>query len=133
MFVSTAMAMIFTQFAGYAAVFTDGVIISRVLGHKAYSAISLFSHWLNIITVTRSAISVFSQVLSSQAVGRGERDKANSVFTVAVIANSLAALFFVIMSIFRPSDIFRTDLVLTTLLHQAYHKQNYSGYSLTES
>ena len=41
MFVSTAIAMIFTQFAGYAAVFTDGVITSRALGHEAYSAISL--------------------------------------------------------------------------------------------
>ena len=107
MFVSTSIAMIFTQFAGYAAVFTDGVITSRVLGHEAYSAISLFSHWLNIITVTWSAISVASQVVSSQAVGRGERDKANAVFTVAVIVNSIAALFFVVMSIFRPSDIFR--------------------------
>ena len=107
MFVSTSIAMIFTQFAGYAAVFTDGVITSRVLGHEEYSAISLFSHWLNIITVTWSAISVASQVVSSQAVGRGERDKANAVFTVAVIVNSIAALFFVVMSIFRPSDIFR--------------------------
>lgn len=36
MFISTAVAMIFIQFAGYAAVFTDGVITSRVLGHEAY-------------------------------------------------------------------------------------------------
>ena len=34
-------------------------------------------------------------------------DKANAVFTVAVIVNSLAVLFFVVMSILRPSDIFR--------------------------
>ena len=102
MFVSTAITMIFTNFAGYAAVFTDGVITSRVLGHEAYSAISLFSHWLNIITVTWSAISVASQVVSAQSVGRGERDKANSVFTVAVIVNSIAALFFVVMSMLRP-------------------------------
>ena len=107
MFTSTAVAMIFTQFAGYAAVFTDGVITSRVLGHEAYSAVSLFSHWLNIITVTWSAISVASQVVSSHEVGRGERDKANSAFTVAVIVNSFAALFFVVFSILRPSDIFR--------------------------
>ena len=37
MFVSTAVAVIFTQFAGYAAVFTDGVITSRVLGHEGES------------------------------------------------------------------------------------------------
>ena len=107
MFISTAVAMIFTQFSGYAAVCTDGVITSRVLGHEAYSAISLFSHWLNIIIVTWSAISVASQVVSAQSVGRGERDKANAVFTVAVIVNSIAALFFVVMSMLRPSDIFR--------------------------
>ena len=101
MFTSTAVAMIFTQFAGYAAVFTDGVITSRVLGHEAYSAVSLFSHWLNIITVTWSAISVASQVVSYQEVWRGERDKANSAFTVAVIVNSFAALFFVVFSILR--------------------------------
>lgn len=107
MFISTAAAMIFTQFSGYAAVFTDGVITSRVLGHEAYSAISLFSHFINIIVVTWSAISVASQVVSSQSVGRGERDKANAVFTVAVIVNSIAALFFVVMSMLRTSDIFR--------------------------
>ena len=107
MFISTAVAMIFTQFSGYAAVFADGVITSRVLGHEAYSAISLFSHFINIITTTLAAISVASQVVSSQSVGRGERDKANSVFTVAVIVNSIAALFFVVMSMLRPSDIFR--------------------------
>lgn len=107
MFISTAVTMIFTQFSGYAAVFTDGVITSRVLGHEAYSAISLFSHFINIIVVTWSAISVASQVVSSQSVGRGERDKANAVFTVAVIVNSIAALFFVVMSMLRTSDIFR--------------------------
>ena len=37
MFISTAVAVIFTQFAGYAAVFTDGVITSRVLGHEGES------------------------------------------------------------------------------------------------
>ncbi len=113
MFTSTAVAMIFTQFSGYAAVFADGVITSRVLGHEAYSAISLFSHFINIITTTWAAISVASQVVSSQAVGRGERDKANSAFTVAVIVNSFAALFFVIISILRPSDIFRIVCGLT--------------------
>lgn len=107
MFMSTAVAMIFTQFAGYAAVFADGVITSRVLGHEAYSAISLFSHFINVIIITLLSISVASQVVSSQAVGRGEKDKANSVFTVAVIVNSFAALLFVVMSIYRPSDIFR--------------------------
>ena len=106
MFVATAVAMIFTQFAGYAAVFTDGVITSRVLGHEAYSAISLFSHFINIIIVTLTSIYVASQVVSSQEVGRGERDKANSAFTVAVIVNSFAALFFVAISILMPSDIF---------------------------
>ncbi|MBQ6971696.1 MAG: ATP-binding protein [Synergistaceae bacterium] len=107
MFISTAAAMIFTQFSGYAAVFADGVITSRVLGHEAYSAISLFSHFINVIIITLVSISVASQVVSSQAVGRGEKDKANSVFTVAVFVNSLAALFFVVISVFRPSDIFR--------------------------
>ena len=79
MFVSTAITMIFTNFAGYAAVFTDGVITSRVLGHEAYSAISLFSHFINIIIVTLTTIAIASQVVSSQAVGRGEKDKASAV------------------------------------------------------
>ncbi len=107
MFISTAIAMIFTQLAGYVAVFTDGVITSRVLGHEAYLAISLFSHFINIIAVTIHANSVAYQVVSSQAVGRGERDKANSAFIVAVTVNSVAALFFVLISVFRPSDMFR--------------------------
>ncbi len=107
MFVSTAIAMIFTQLAGYGAALIDGIITSRALGHLAYSAISLLVPFTGIILLISNAISVGAQVVSSQAVGRGEKDKAVSAFTVGVIAGIIAAFVLVAVSLLWPSELFR--------------------------
>ena len=58
MFVSTAIAMIFTQLAGYVAVLIDGIITSRALGHQAYSAISLLVPFNGIILLISAGIAI---------------------------------------------------------------------------
>ncbi|MBR0257798.1 MAG: hypothetical protein IJQ58_08690, partial [Synergistaceae bacterium] len=107
MFISTAVAMIFTQLAGYGSVLIDGIITSRAIGYQAYSAISLLVPFNGLLLLISGAISVGSQVVSSQAVGRGEKDKAVGAFTVAVIADTVMALLLVILCVAWPSEIFR--------------------------
>ena len=107
MFVSTAIAMIFTQIAGYGAVLVDGIITSRALGSLAYSAISLLGPFTGIVLLISNAFSVGAQVVSSQAVGRGERDKANASFTFSVIGIAVMSVMIVIASMLWPEELFR--------------------------
>ncbi|MBQ7220654.1 MAG: ATP-binding protein [Synergistaceae bacterium] len=107
MFVSTAIAMIFTQLAGYGATLIDGIITSRALGSLAYSAISLLGPFTGVVLLISNAFSVGAQVVSSQAVGRGEKDKANSAFTVSVIGIAVMAVLLIIACMLWPSELFR--------------------------
>ena len=105
MFLSTAIAMIFTQLAGYGAVLIDGIITSRVLGSQAYSGVSLLGPFNGIVLLFSGAVSVSAQVVSSQAIGRGDRDTANSAFTVALIIDALFALVLVMLCILWPDGL----------------------------
>ena len=114
MFISTAIAMIFTQLAGYGAVLIDGIITSRILGSQAYSGVSLLGPFNGIVLLLSSAVSVSAQVVSSQAIGRGNRDKATSAFTAALILDGIFAAMLVLMCIVWPSVILRVCGVTQT-------------------
>ena len=107
MFISTAIAMIFTSLAGYVAVLIDGIITSWAWGHQAYSAISLLVPFNGVILLISGGIAAGAQVVCSQAVGRGEKYKANSVFTVSIIAGIVSALLLVITCVLWPSELFK--------------------------
>ena len=107
MYVSTAIAMIFTQLAGYGAVLIDGIITSRALGSLAYSAISLLGPFTGLILLLSNAFSVGAQVVSSQAIGRGDKDKANSAFTFSVLGIAVMSALLVVVSMLWPSELFR--------------------------
>ena len=51
MFLSTATAMIFTEFTGVISVLMDGIVTSRFLGVDAYSGISLLIPFTSLILV----------------------------------------------------------------------------------
>ncbi|MBR4195934.1 MAG: ATP-binding protein [Synergistaceae bacterium] len=130
MFVSTAVAMIFTQLAGYVAVLIDGIITSRALGYLAYSAISLLVPFNGVILLVSMGISAGVNVVCSQAVGRGEKDKAHSAFTVGVIAVIVSALLLVIACVLWPSELFRICGITETSHPEIYsHMAGYlKGY-----
>lgn len=130
MFVSTATAMIFTQLAGYVAVLIDGIITSRFLGHQAYSAISLLVPFNGVILLVSMGISAGVNVVCSQAVGRGEKDKAHSAFTVGVIAVIVSALLLVVACVLWPSELFRICGITETSYPEIYsHMAGYlKGY-----
>ena len=130
MFVSTAIAMIFTQLAGYGAVLIDGIITSRALGSLAYSAISLLGPFTGVVLLISNAFSVGAQVVSSQAVGRGEKDKANAAFTVSVIGIAVMSVVLVIACMLWPSELFRFCGITETSHPEIYaHMGDYlKGY-----
>ena len=85
----------------------DGIITSRALGSIAYSAISLLEPFTGIVLLISNAFSVGAQVVSSQAVGRGDKDKANAAFTFSVLGIAVMAALLVIVCILWPSELFR--------------------------
>ena len=107
MFFSSAVAMIFTQLAGYCAVLIDGIITSRALGPDAYSAISLLWPFTGVILLLSGSISTGNQVVSSNLVGAGEKEKANSAFSLSIILVMLFAALLLIGCVVMPGQMFR--------------------------
>lgn len=99
--------MIFTQLAGYGAVLIDGIITSRVLGSHAYSGVSLLGPFNGIVLLLSSAVSVSAQVVSSQSIGRGERDQANAAFTVSLIVGAVFAFLLVLLCVLAPDQVLK--------------------------
>ena len=107
MFLSVALAMIFTQVVGVAAIIIDGIITSRALGPDAYSSISLFGPFMSTVILLGSFLSTGCQVVTSKYVGAGEKEKANSAFTVTLILSVLVGTLLVLSCIIFPKTLFR--------------------------
>ena len=107
MFVSTAVAMIFSSVAGFLATTIDGMITGRFLGHHAYSAVSLFAPMINIILLFAYFIAIGGQVLSSRQIGAGEKKQANAVFSFSVSAGLVIAAAFLLLGFLFPEALFR--------------------------
>lgn len=106
MYFSAAVAMIFTQLAGYTAALIDGIITSRMLGSSAYSAIALLNPFNGVILLLSGSISTGGQVMCSQFVGMGDRGKADSSFAVSLIIDMIFAGLLVIFGVFFPEKLF---------------------------
>ena len=113
MFFSAAMAKILTNFVDYISVLIDGIITSKTLGFEAYSAISLFNPLNDILLLLNNAISTGSHVICSHYVGTGDRDKANSVFSIALVIIAVVAAMFITVWHVIPDDIIRIAGVST--------------------
>lgn len=108
MFISAAIAMIFTNLVDYVSVLIDGIITSRLLGHNAYSAIALFNPLNGLLLLISNAVSTGSHVIISQYVGTGDRDRANSVFSVTLLIMAIAASVIAILWLLFPDILLRT-------------------------
>lgn len=105
-FLPTALAMIFTQVSGVIARIIDGVITSSFLGEEAYSAVSLLAPFTDVIIWLPIFISTGSQVLCSQFTGKGNREEANSVFSLSIILSLTVALILILLCILVPDKLF---------------------------
>lgn len=70
----------------------DGLVVSRGLGPKALAAITLADPSYRIATLFAGVLSAGMQALCSQALGSGDSDKANGVFSAGMIMAAAAAI-----------------------------------------
>ena len=105
-FRSAALAMIFTQVAGVAATIIDGIITSRFLGQEAYSAVSLLGPFTGTVVLLAAFLSTGSQVVCTQMIGNGKKDRANQSSSFAVIAALLLSVLILLGCIFFPGVLF---------------------------
>lgn len=107
MFISVAIAMIFTNVMSVVATIIDGVITSRFLGSFHYSSISLLSPVMSFFLLFSASIATGCQIVSSKAIGVGNKDDANAAFSYSLIYASLMAVFVLGFCWFFPTLLFR--------------------------
>lgn len=120
MFFSAAIAMIFTNLVDYVSVLIDGIITSRLLGHDAYSAIALFNPLNGLLMLISNALSTGSHVIISRYVGTGDKDKANSVFSLTLLIMAIAASIIIMFWLLFPDVLLRTAGVSLEKYPQLY-------------
>ena len=102
MFMATAFAMILTELTGVIATISDGLITSRALGPDAYSAISLLGPFTGILLVIAGSMATGCQVIAAQYLGKGEKDRANAVFTVSFFIVLALSILMSLLCVFAP-------------------------------
>ena len=105
MFISTAVAMVFTTLASVAAQLIDGIITSRFLGNDAYSAVSLFGPVNWFVLMLSSLLSVGTQIVCSDYMGKGKKKEAGSVLTFSVLAGLVISALVILSFILIPDTI----------------------------
>lgn len=105
-FRSAALAMIFTQAAGVVAGIIDGIITSRFLGEEAYSAVSLLGPFTGTVVLLAGFLSTGSQVVCTQMIGTGNKDRANRSSSFAVITTFILSVLILLGCIFFPGTLF---------------------------
>ena len=106
MFLSTSIAMIFTEITGVIAVLIDGIITSRFLGVDAYSGISLLRPFSSLVLVAAGFFSTGCGIICSQQVGKGNKNGANEAFNLTVFLALAASILVVILGFLFPGGLF---------------------------
>ena len=106
MFLSTAVAMIFTQLAGVMANIIDGIVTSRYLGQDAYSAVSLLSPFTGTLVLLAGFLSTGSQVVCAQLVGNGEKEEANRIFSMTAAITAVMSVLLLLGCVCYPRQLF---------------------------
>ena len=102
MFLSAAAAMILTQLVGVIAGMIDGVITSNFLGADAYSAVSHAGPIISTVSLFAAFIASGAQVVCSQGIGRGDMERADRAFTLALLGGAIISVFFILLGWFFP-------------------------------
>lgn len=89
MFLSTSIALIFTELTGVVAVLIDGAVTSRFLGVGVYSGISLVRPFSSIVLLLAGFLSTGCSIACSRMIGAGQKDAANETFNLAVALSLL--------------------------------------------
>lgn len=82
---SYAVTFIIINLADSLTMFADGIVISRGLGAKALAATGLADPSYKLVSLFSGVLAVGLQSLCAQAMGSGDRDKANRIFSTGMI------------------------------------------------
>ena len=131
-FLSAALAMIFTQAAGVAATIIDGIVTSRFLGEAAYSAVSLLGPFTGALLLIAGFLSTGSQVVCTQMIGNGNKETANRSFSFAAVTTVVLSALILLGCIFFPGALFSVCGVSTAKNEAIYEgmMQYLHGYMI---
>ena len=107
MYSSTAIAMIFTALTGVVSMLIDGIITSHFLGSEIYSGIALIRPFNSVVLMLSGLLATGCNVTCSHLVGRGEKQKANETFNLAVFIGLLFAAVLILACIAVPDTILK--------------------------
>ena len=85
----------------------DGIVTGNYLGINAVAANSLLRPAFLIFTITGSVLAGGSRSLYTEYLGKGETEKANTIFTFSLIISTVIALIFAAGCLLLPSTIMR--------------------------
>ena len=106
-FLTTALAMTFTEATGVVAVLIDGIIASQFLGEELFAGISLLRPFTRIILVLAGFLAGGCAAVCSRMVTQGKRDDANGVFNLAVLLAIAGAVVLLLFCLLFPSTTLR--------------------------
>lgn len=86
----TIAMMIFTSI--YSVV--DGVFVSNFVGKTPFAAVNLMMPFLFLIGVVGSVLGTGGSALVAKTLGEGDRGKANSIFSMLVVASFVSGVVF---------------------------------------
>ena len=85
-------ASVMTSFAGQLAVTTDAVIVSQMVGPDALSAINIVMPLTMLFSCASILIGLGASVLAARAIGDRDKERVNSIFTIALIMLTIAGI-----------------------------------------
>lgn len=85
----------------------DGIVTGNYLGINAVAANSLLRPAFLIFTITGSVLAGGSRSLYTEYLGKGETDKANTIFSFSLVISTIIALVFAACCLLVPSTIMR--------------------------
>jgi len=106
-FLTTAMAMIFTEATGVIAVLIDGIIASQFLGEELFAGMSLLRPFTRIILVLAGFLASGCVAVCSRLITQGKRNEANEVFNLAILLALAGAAVLILFSLLFPSTTLR--------------------------
>ena len=85
-------ASVMTSLAGQLAVTTDAVIVSHMVGPDALSAINIVMPLTMLFSCASILIGLGASVLAARAIGDRDKERVNSIFTIALIMLTAAGI-----------------------------------------
>ena len=92
-----AVAFFVINLADSLTMIADGMIISRALGAKSLAAIGLADPSYKIMSLFSWVIATGLQSLCAQAMGSGDREKANRLFSAGMIVTAAVSVLLTVL------------------------------------